>query len=264
AGDEAPDEQLAPAPGAEIALRGATFGTAVHDMLEHADFGAWPAPDEPLSEANRQHVEKYLRGAGLALPEGRPRATLLEQVGGLIGACLHTELPGIGPLAAVPAEHRVAEMEFMLGLGGPRLDRVLALLRDHGYATGLPESRQREALAGLMNGYIDLTVEADGRYFVIDYKTNDLGADPAAYRGERLQRAVTDAHYDLQYLIYCVALHRHLRHRLPGYDPETHLGGVHYLFLRGMRGGEAPDGVFTDRPPAALITALDATLGGEA
>ncbi|MDQ2068974.1 exodeoxyribonuclease V subunit beta [Natronospira bacteriovora] len=261
AGDEVADEQLAAA-GGDIGLRGAGFGIAVHDMLEKADFADWPGPDQPLDESHKGHVEKQLVDAGLVLPDGRARQTLLEQVGGLISRCLHTQLPGIGPLAAVPATQRLAEMEFMLGLGGQSVATVMDQLHRHGYAIELPEARQRETLAGLMHGYIDLIVEADGRYYVIDYKTNDLGPDQADYAPARLRQAVSVAHYDLQYLIYCVALHRHLALRLPGYQPETHLGGVHYLFLRGMRGGEHSDGVFSDQPPTALITALDRALAG--
>ncbi|PSQ92397.1 MAG: hypothetical protein BRD57_02855 [Proteobacteria bacterium SW_6_67_9] len=75
--------------------------------------------------------------------------------------------------------------------------------------------------------------------------------------------AVAAHHYDLQYLLYSVALHRHLRQVLPGYDPATHLGGVLYLFVRGLdRDGD--HGVFADRPEPALVEALDALLDGRA
>ena len=63
-------------------------------------------------------------------------------------------------------------------------------------------------------------------------------------------------------LLYQVAVHRMLRWRLPDYDPEQHLGGALYLFLRGMAGpttprvAGVPAGVFSWRPPSALITEL--------
>jgi exodeoxyribonuclease V beta subunit len=76
-----------------------------------------------------------------------------------------------------------------------------------------------------------------------------------------MAEAMLQAHYPLQALLYEVALHRYLRWRLPHYDPERHLGGVLYLFLRGMCGpgvrfsdGTVP-GVFAWRPPASLIVA---------
>jgi exodeoxyribonuclease V beta subunit len=70
------------------------------------------------------------------------------------------------------------------------------------------------------------------------------------------------AHYPLQALLYLAALHRFLRGRLPDYEPERHLAGVFYLFLRGMTGAETPRvgaqpcGVFAWRPPLGLIAAL--------
>jgi exodeoxyribonuclease V beta subunit len=108
-----------------------------------------------------------------------------------------------------------------------------------------------------MQGFIDLTVEAGGRYWVVDYKTNDLGTEPHAYQGDALTRAVRYGHYDLQYLIYLVALHRHLAQTLPDYDPAHHLGGALYLFLRGLDGTSAATGVYVDTPPAGLIATLD-------
>lgn len=152
-------------------------------------------------------------------------------------------------------------MEFFLALGGEGIGDLIEVLNAHGYPINLGSDRAQQTLNGLMQGYIDLTVEADGRYWVVDYKTNDLGKNRSDYEGDALARAVRYGHYDLQYLIYLVALHRHLRHTLPGYDPEQHLGGAQYLFLRGLD-GSGSRGVFVDTPPAALIDALDALFGG--
>ena len=76
--------------------------------------------------------------------------------------------------------------------------------------------------------------------------------------------------YPLQAMLYCVALHRFLRWRQPGYDPATHIGGVLYLFVRGMSGPATPlvdgrpCGVFGWRPPVGLITGLSDLLDGDA
>jgi exodeoxyribonuclease V beta subunit len=76
------------------------------------------------------------------------------------------------------------------------------------------------------------------------------------------------AHYPLQALLYSVAVHRFLRWRQRGYDPEHHLGGALYLFLRGMAGADTPRldgvpcGVFSWRPPSALVTDLSDLLDG--
>ena len=131
---------------------------------------------------------------------------------------------------------------------------------------------------GYLSGSIDLVVRVgagrDSRYVVIDHKTNRLGPPDVPltawhYRRAALDEAVRQAHYPLQAMLYSVALHRFLRWRLPDYDPARHLGGVAYLFLRGMCGPEAPTeadgsapGVWAWRPPAALVTSLSDTLAG--
>ncbi len=133
-------------------------------------------------------------------------------------------------------------------------------------------------LAGFMTGSIDLAFRTsrgpDQRWWVLDYKTNKLalrGPDGAwactmaAYDPAGIRRAMADHHYHLQYHIYLVALHRFLRARLPGYDPERHLGGAVYAFVRAMDGERTPPGhaVFVDRPPVEIILGLDRLLAGE-
>ncbi len=109
-----------------------------------------------------------------------------------------------------------------------------------------------------MTGSMDLVFEAGGRYYLADYKSNWLGEGPDAYRAERLPQVMAREAYDLQYLIYTVALTRYLSQRLPEYRYERDFGGVFYLFVRGMDPARGPDfGVYRDRPSEALIVALD-------
>ncbi len=91
-----------------------------------------------------------------------------------------------------------------------------------------------QALKGMMHGFIDLVFEADGKYYVCDYKSSYLGDDFNDYNQENLLKNIEKNHYDLQYLIYSLALHRYLNTTLPGYQFEQHFGGVFYLYLRGM------------------------------
>ena len=112
-----------------------------------------------------------------------------------------------------------------------------------------------------MKGFIDLIFESDGRYYIVDYKSNDLGSPPNDYDEQSMQQAMADHHYYLQYLIYCLALHRYLRQRLVDYTWEKNSGGVLYLFLRGMRPQSAASGVFFHQPDTAFIQALDALMG---
>jgi exodeoxyribonuclease V beta subunit len=203
----------------------------------------------------------------------------------------------LGPAAAGMAlrdftpQDRLCELDFELPLAGgddPRPGKVLltdlvGLWREH-CPTG-PLADYADALAGLdpaplrgyLTGSIDVVLRVRAgdsiRYLVVDYKTNRLGGYGAPlsawhYRPEALERAMIEAHYPLQALLYNVALHRYLRWRQPGYRPDVHLGGSLYLFLRGMSGsgvicadGSAP-GVFDWQPPAALITGASDLLAG--
>ncbi len=107
---------------------------------------------------------------------------------------------------------------------------------------------------------IDLAFEHEGRWWLLDWKSNQLGASDADYSPAALDVAMHEAHYTLQYHLYLLALHRHLRARQPGYDPAAHWGGVAYVFLRGVAGvGE--QGWFRDTPTPALLDALDAAWG---
>jgi len=105
---------------------------------------------------------------------------------------------------------------------------------------------------------VDLAVEHEGRWHVVDWKSNQLGADLAHYDRGELEREMFASHYVLQYHLYITALHRFLKLRVSGYDYDTHMGGAWYAFLRGVDG--TGRGWFNDRPPRALITALDALM----
>jgi len=120
-----------------------------------------------------------------------------------------------------------------------------------------------DPVRGLLKGFIDLVFRHRGRFFIVDYKSNHLGDRFEDYGPANLKAAVAAHNYDLQYLVYTVALHRHLKLRLADYDYRRHFGGVYYLFLRGMhpkRG--ASGGVFYDLPDLALIEALDRLFDG--
>ena len=192
----------------------------------------------------------------------------IETIAGITRAGVRSELlPGSGlRLMDLGAGEALAELEFLFPLGGSRLDafaQVLAAWPDYARAPAEWIVR-RASVRGQMTGYIDLIARWQDRYYVLDYKTNLLGPGRADYAAERLPAAIRAHDYDLQYLIYLVALQRFLRARLGGsYDYEKHIGGALYLFVRGMREGDRA-GIHHDRPPAALIDALDAWCEGEA
>ena len=283
------DEQdvLVVADGAGTGLRspmaslpvGPTFGSLVHAVLETADLQADDLRAELLERISQERVRwpVDLDADELAAAHELVCATPL---GPLSGDVTMRDL-------APPARH--TEMDFELPLGGgdlpgtgSLLSQVGDLMRRHLPAEDplLPYAAKLETpdfgnqvLRGYLTGSVDLLFRRGGRYFVVDHKTNWLGAPESEptidhYAPDRLAAAMTHTSYPLQALLYAVVLHRYFRWRLPGYDPETHLGGVLYLYLRGMAGPDTPrvdgcpHGVFAWRPPAALILELSALLDG--
>ncbi|WP_407293360.1 exodeoxyribonuclease V subunit beta [Stutzerimonas zhaodongensis] len=222
--------------------RGARAGTCLHAILED-----WARGKGELSEL----VEPALQAYGLPL-EWKDIATAhLQQV-------LETDMDGEGlRLSALQPARRLPELGFTFPVRELDVTRLRALLANpaNGLAAPLREAAARlefDSLKGFLKGFIDLTFEHDGRWYIADYKSNWLGPDASYYGGERLLQALAGEHYYLQYLIYLVALRRFLRQRLVDFTDDR-LGGAFYLFLRGMP--EA--GVYFARPDDALLDALD-------
>ncbi|MEF1245188.1 PD-(D/E)XK nuclease family protein, partial [Vibrio campbellii] len=120
-----------------------------------------------------------------------------------------------------------------------------------------------QTVQGMLKGFIDLVFEHQGKYYVLDWKSNHLGDDVFHYHGDALKSAMADHRYDLQYQIYALALHRFLRSRLPNYDYEQHFGGVYYLFLRGMD-GQSDHGIFSAKPTFEFLQEMDHLIDGQA
>ncbi|MBS9534968.1 exodeoxyribonuclease V subunit beta [Mycobacterium sp. M1] len=251
---------------------GATFGSLVHAVLETTDpFAADLAAE--LAQQVRVHEPWWPIGVA---------ATALAD------ALVPMHDTPLGPLAdgltlrQIGLRDRLRELDFEIPLAGGdvrgaapdvRVADVGALLREHlagddpfaGYADRLASDELGgQSLRGYLSGSLDVVLRLpDQRYLVVDYKTNHLGDTAADYGFARMTEAMLHSDYPLQALLYTAVLHRFLRWRQPGYDPERHLGGVLYLFVRGMCGADTPvdstglpTGVFSWRPPAALVIAL--------
>jgi exodeoxyribonuclease V beta subunit len=242
--------------------RGAVAGECVHAALEWAEFtdpGSWPAA---AARALQQHPP-----APNSSDPGHAQAQL--QLQRLLADVLSTPLPLGTPrllrLADLPPGRRLAEFEFHLPVPQLAAAELVPLLARLGYAAPALDFRP---LHGYLKGFIDLVFEHDGRFFIADWKSNHLGDTPADYAAAPMAAAMAQHHYHLQYLIYSVALHRWLQRRLPDYHYDRHVGGVAYLFVRGLRpawrdGQGQPTGLFFHRPSAEAITHLSALLGGE-
>ena len=152
-----------------------------------------------------------------------------------------------------------SEMEFWLPAHRIQTRQLDQLCQAH-LMPGVPRpSLQSSTLHGMLMGFMDLVFEHRGRYWVLDYKSNALGNDDAAYTTERLHAAMAEHRYDVQAAIYALALHRLLRSRLGArYDPGQHLGGAAYLFLRGIHGPAG--GTCTLTFSAEFLAALEAML----
>ena len=234
--------------------RGARAGESLHAVFERIDFTApqaWPAA---IAHSLRVRPPQASTADSAAW-----QAMVLRMLADVIAA----PLPAGHRLDQVIPARRLVELEFSLPSVGLDAHALAATLRGHGYpVSGLAFGR----LDGYLRGFIDLVYEHQGRWYVLDWKSNHLGERAADYASANLRRAMNEQGYHLQYLLYTVALHRYLKQRLRGYDYERHFGGVHYLFIRGVRPAwTQPDGsaagVFFDRPKREAIEALDALLG---
>ncbi len=269
-------------PSPMAALPGGTaFGSLVHHILENLDWYAPGAADEPaLRQRLRREVDAALARYPLAGVEADALCeallpSLLTPLGRLTGGRALAELPVADRLSELDFEYPLGRRESTTTLGD-----VAGLLRrwlpPEDPLAGYPDELGHPGLAGqvlrgFLTGSIDSVLRVPGdqgpRFLVVDYKTNRLGGQPDLllehYRPPAMAEEMIRSHYPLQALVYCVALHRFLGRRLPSYRPEHHLGGVGYLFVRGMAGRPAGDGtaepetgVFSWYPPPGLVVEL--------
>lgn len=252
--------------------RGAETGNLLHDMLENLDF---TAPD--WGTAMERAATRYpsLLAAAPHSPSPRPRAdsppdeqdqrcSKDEDLQGWLDQILHTELPSGARLADLPARQTRRESAFYFPMNcaqRPALGRILAAHR--GCKLAAPHSSLApHNLKGMMQGYIDLIYQWQGRFYLVDYKSNFLGPRFHDYDPERLEEDIRASFYDLQYLLYTLALHRYLKTKLSDYDPQHHLGGVHYLYLRGMAPGQQT-GIYHVPVDQHALADLDALFEGK-
>ena len=238
---------------------GSRFGNVLHDALEHVAFDTWRdwRPGQPPPPGQAEVLYRALREGGYAdldLPDGVGVLTPL------VGHTLTVPLPEGGALCSVPPDARRAEIEFHFAMQPTLVPALLRLLHRYGIVAARRGFGLRRQLEGLMTGKIDLTYVRDGRWYVLDYKSNRL----PGYTPELLRVAMQHSEYDLQALIYTLALHRWLRFRLgTRYDYARDMGGIRYLFCRGLA---APgEGLHAQTFEPALVHELDALFaGGEA
>jgi exodeoxyribonuclease V beta subunit len=232
--------------------RGRRAGVCFHGVLEDLDFEARDAG------ALRALAQAHLRRNGLDEAWAEVLAAAVDDV-------LDTPLADGLRLRELDATRRRSEVGFCYPIdhfSGAGLLSAVPSLHPVDVATPRFTFAPR---SGLMKGFVDLVFEHRGRYYLADWKTNWLGPQASDYDGARIAAEMRRHHYDLQYCVYAVALHRYLAARIADYDYERHAGGVYYFFVRGMSPATGMErGVYFERPPAATVQALDALLRGEA
>ncbi|MDP6969295.1 MAG: exodeoxyribonuclease V subunit beta [Gammaproteobacteria bacterium] len=238
--------------------KGALFGTMLHDILE------------ACAELGFAEVVADRQGRQKILTEHLQPLTLEPWLGALdrwLVALLKMpwQLQKLGAepmqLQALSASQLLVEMEFLCAAKQVDVQALDRLVCQYSWQQRPRPQAQAQQLNGMLKGYIDLLIEHQGQYFVVDWKSNYLGADASAYSADALREALLHKRYDMQYLLYILALHRLLKSRLPDYNYKQHIGGAVYVFLRGIDNADT-QGLLQDKPEQQLIESLDRIFQG--
>ncbi len=232
--------------------KGAKAGNLLHDILEHVDFTS------SNTDETKNIVAVKLKQHGF---DSQWQETISEMIGRVVCSPLQ---PGAeGPaLSAIGKEDRLNELEFYFPLRRLTPHTLTKIFVDCALTpcAALPGKIGRlnfQPVRGFMKGFMDLVFRHEGRFYLIDWKSNFLGPSVADYKVEALTKIMDEEFYILQYHLYVLAVHRYLRMRLPGYDYDTHFGGVFYIFLRGVYPSKGKDtGIYRDRPAKETIEYL--------
>jgi len=236
--------------------RGPSAGECLHRMYELADFTDPHTWDKAIEDALHEHPTPAPERIAAFLPAMMTR---------LLADTVATELVQGMRLDAIAPRRRMNELEFLFPAASLDFAALRRVLAEHGFPDVALESG---ILRGFVKGFIDMIVEHEGRFWIVDWKSNHLGDTPADYGRASLDAAMASHAYHLQALFYVVALHRYLGLRLRDYSFEKHIGGYLYLFVRGVRpdwrDGDRPAGVHVGKPTKALVEALDRLMQGVA
>jgi exodeoxyribonuclease V beta subunit len=227
---------------------GSHVGLLLHSMLEHLDF------QQDIKGQCAELLPRFSARFGLDSIENQKTLSLWMET--LVLCPLNQA--GL-TLASLSMKQRLNELAFDFALDELDIDKLNRLLARISGVQLTPVDVKN--FRGLVTGIIDLVFEHEGKFYLADYKSNFLGASLEDYSTDRLQAAIYARRYDLQYLLYSIALHRYLAIRLPNYRFDQHFGGVYYLFIRAMRPQHGTRyGVFFDLPAYQHLRELDQLL----
>ncbi len=237
--------------------RGARAGSFFHDIFEHYDFAA------ETSDTLEGLVAGKLQQYGY---DAKWHKTVCKAISTVLAVPLLADRSPFR-LSALKAADRLNEMEFYFQLNSVTpgtLKKAFKAIAGPHMVEKFPARLENLSFApsvGFMKGYIDMVFHHQGRFYLLDWKSNYLGPTPEHYDQSSLQKAMDTHYYILQYHIYTLALHQYLRYQQPDYSYENDFGGIFYIFLRGVNASKGPEqGVFYERPDPALIHSLGQTL----
>jgi exodeoxyribonuclease V beta subunit len=228
---------------------GVRFGNVFHEMLQKGNFA-----DMAAGKIDKDLLAHVCRRYQLDIDVTSACQLIINTV----SAELTTDPGATGfRLMDLPPEKTVKEMGFTLHLHSFNPDIFNACAAE----VAVFRPIQHATIEGYLNGFIDLVAEHDGRFFIVDYKTNYLGTAPGDYSRNSIMETMRHHNYGLQYLLYTVVIHRYLSTFVPRYRYRTHFGGVLYPFVRGIDPRIPGHSIFADIPPESVITGLDHCLG---
>jgi exodeoxyribonuclease V beta subunit len=239
--------------------RGARAGIFFHELFEQLNFNS----------ADKSHQEELITAKLMDYGyELSWHPVIMNMLDNALHVNLHAKIPEL-QMSKVPNSSRINEMEFYFPLSSvtpssftkifakdtsPSIPALQEISGQLGRLTFSP-------LKGFMKGFIDMVFEYGGKYYLLDWKSNYLGNRLEDYHQSKLAGVMQSRYYFLQYHIYCLALHQYLQNRLPGYQYDSHFGGIFYIFLRGVDRHRGPDyGIYYELPDSSLISRFSETL----
>jgi exodeoxyribonuclease V beta subunit len=247
--------------------QGATAGSFFHSIYEDIDFTL--QSEDGLGAIVQEKLSAF------GFDKDTWSATVSQTMVNTLACQLDAEVPALS-LNKIKTDDRLNELGFVFPVSnisdrnsGPVEPIHIAEMIARYGGSAIPKGYEKalfnlsfSPMQGFLKGFIDLVFCFEGRWYIVDYKSNYLGATFEDYSQEKITTAMADHHYFLQYHLYVTALHRYLSYRLDNYDYDTHMGKVYYLFIRGMTPAAAPGfSVFQDRPPKLLIEGLSGLFG---
>ena len=271
--------------------KGAHTGNLLHDILEQTDFSApdwqkschWPmvkygAIDGETGvklENTAENLKNNSEDGSESVQQNQGQKLLINWLDEVLKTPLNADITL--SLAQLAPQDTLRETEFYYPMRSASSSQLTKLLTEHrnnnisNKANSIMARQHRvhlpsyQQLKGMMHGFIDLIFQADGKFYVCDYKSSHLGDHYSDYNDVVMRHNIEKNHYDLQYLIYALALHRHLKYALADYDPKQHFGGIYYLYLRGMteQAEHQGCGVYYRQITLVELEQLDSIFAGE-